>query len=621
MTDENNFDYSYNPQENNNKLNLMRSIEEEISDFLVTEYNAYNRISATKLIKATLHNSYKLTEDVFELKLTPQELHERESHKITGNITNERLSKTVENHVHDFLNKSIDSVDKTNIPYKISKEIKECKGNKESTESKEYTNYYITYFDSIIMLLFFIFQDGRIFKTRNRNDERLPPFKKYNSCSISAYKYVIQEVFRLFPEASKIDKSSINNFYEVVQLYRIDKTLIDPNSPNCLYEIPQLYRINKTLINPNYINGLYKFTQLYCIDKASIDPDSQNPLYKIPQLYRIKKIISNSNFKKCVCEIKKLYRVNKNLIDSDSINCLYAIAKLFRMNKTLTDKNPKNYLYELTELYRINKILINPNSPNCLYTIAQLDRNNKILNDKKFRNCVYEISQLYRIDKTFQMFRLNRFAIHHNKFLAEENLERIYNCFKFKYNEVINLKETLKKEIFYNKEFIKLCFNSKHLDPMAVFITYFEKYLNIYSLSKNTQYTYFDNIEINIEKYTFAELISFCKMKTKEYFESLAECDFSKMHVQNMECYFDKPEADLEDDVKTKLDCRIMYNILMNHRTDRFEYSVYDYYPWYNYYFANRELLEKFSKSSKYDKSYLTYLFETIKEFLPKSLF
>lgn len=77
MTDENKFDYSYNPQDNNNKLNLMRSIEEEISDFLNTEYNAYNRISATKLIKASLHNSYKLTEDVFELKLTPYELHER----------------------------------------------------------------------------------------------------------------------------------------------------------------------------------------------------------------------------------------------------------------------------------------------------------------------------------------------------------------------------------------------------------------------------------------------------------------------------------------------------------------------------------------------------------------
>ena len=98
---------------------------------------------------------------------------------------------------------------------------------------------------------------------------------------------------------------------------------------------------------------------------------------------------------------------------------------------------------------------------------------------------------------------------------------------------------------------------------------------------------------------------------------------------QNMEHYFSDPKTKVEDNEVIPLDdeeikdskFRMMCSKLMDRKPDRFEYSVYDYYPWDNYYFANRELLERFSKSSKYDKSYLTYLFETIKEFLPKSLF
>ena len=64
-----------------------------------------------------------------------------------------------------------------------------------------------------------------------------------------------------------------------------------------------------------------------------------------------------------------------------------------------------------------------------------------------------------------------------------------------------------------------------------------------------------------------------------------------------------------------------MYNTLMNYKVDSFEYPIYNDHPWYNYYFSNRELLVNFSKSSKYDTSYLTYLFEIIREFLPPSLF
>lgn len=458
MTDNENFVLEHDPQESNITLNLVRGLEEYICKVVAKKYKTYDKISAITLIKAALHNSYKLNEEVFKLKLNPEELNNKRSHRITSNVSNERLSKTIEKHINIFLNNSIKKHKKYDLPYKIKKEIPKNK----------YTKYHIPYFDSIIMLLFFIFQDGRIWNPEKRSDdkneknndkktindnERIPTFKENNSCSITAYKYVIQEVFRLFTENTKIDNNSVN--------------------------------------------------------------------------------------------------------------------------------------------------------------------------------CLYEIAQLYRIDKTFQIFKLNRFAKHYEKFLTEENLEQIYNCFKFKYNEVINLKEILEKEIFHNKEFIKLCFKTNHVDPLGIFMAYFEKYLNLYSLSKNLEIAIFDDYGINMKTLTFTKFISFCKMKTEEYFKTLKPYKFSKKYSYGFARYFDTPQIEYNNETESihnedesKLnETYEMYNRLTTYHVECYKYSDYDEYPWYNYYFANRERLVKFSTSSQYDNSYLTYLFNTIKEFLPQSLF
>ena len=246
---------------------------------------------------------------------------------------------------------------------------------------------------------------------------------------------------------------------------------------------------------------------------------------------------------------------------------------------------------------------------------------------------LYEISQLYYIDESFHIFKLNRFAIHYKEFLSEDNLEQIYDSFSLKYKEVINLKDILNEEVFMNEDFIKVCFNSKHLDPLGVFIFFFKKYINLYLLHKNGEYIYVDKKEISVSDYSFTEFLSYCKTKTQEYFNYLDDYNFSKWNLDDYSCYFDRPQTasnnnerlpnqdkDEKEDKENK--SYEEYNRFMNYKQVKFfQYPDYNDYPWYNYYFANRELLVEFSNSNKKDSSYLSYLFKTLKEFLPQSLF
>lgn len=173
-----------------------------LDSFLREKYNNSFIIARKSLIRL-LENGYRLVEsdDAFDFKPKEATAAKKEYINISpGKILSEKNS--INNHLTFFL---VESSKNEEIPFKVV-----------AQKYKNTFKYKVKYLDSINFLLFFIYQDGRLFKNSSK---RKPNFSIKTSCSKCSQKKVFEQMVSLIKHEFLNSNDLSKEVFDFVELY------------------------------------------------------------------------------------------------------------------------------------------------------------------------------------------------------------------------------------------------------------------------------------------------------------------------------------------------------------------------------------------------------------------
>lgn len=203
-----------------------------LDSFLRGKYNNSYIIARKSLIRL-LENGYSLVEsdDAFDFK--PKEATaKKENINITpGEVLSEKNS--INNHLTFFL---MESSKNEEFPFKAV-----------AQKYKNTFKYKVKYLDSINFLLFFIYQDGRVFKNSTK---RKPNFSLKTSCSKCSQKLVFEQMVSLIKHEFLNSNDLSKEVFGFVELYNMDKVF-------------KLFKINRIVRQYNWFMSTENLKEIY----------------------------------------------------------------------------------------------------------------------------------------------------------------------------------------------------------------------------------------------------------------------------------------------------------------------------------------------------------------------
>ena len=200
--------------------------------FLREKYNN-SYITARKSLIRLLENRYRLVEsdDAFDFKPKEATAKKENINISPGKVLSQKGS--INNHLTFFL---IESSKNEEIPFKVV-----------AQKYKNTFKYKVKYLDSINFLLFFIYQDGRLFKNSSK---RKPNFSIKTSCSKCSQKKVFEQMVSLIKHEFLNSNDLSKEVFDFVELYNMDKFF-------------KLFKINRMVRQYNWFMSTENLKEIY----------------------------------------------------------------------------------------------------------------------------------------------------------------------------------------------------------------------------------------------------------------------------------------------------------------------------------------------------------------------